>query len=85
MDCREKCLCPASGLSLDNGLGITIYPGNIVILGRFQSKRWEVGYGWFSYDGHRQICGWYLTDEEDPSITKPIQDIDLLDVYAVEV
>lgn len=84
-NCKNVCNCPVNGLRLDNNEAICIYPGNVVILGRFSTIRWNVCYGWFSYEGNRRICGWYLSQVNYPSIIKPIQETDLYDIYKVEV
>lgn len=77
-------MTPDTGLTLDN-LGVTIYPRNKVVLGRFSTVSWVVSFGWYSYEGNREIYGWYLYKEKDPSIIKPIQKTDLYDIYVVEV
>lgn len=76
--------CNKQGLSVPN-CKTTIYPDNIVVLGRFSTIRWRVGFGWFSYEGNRQICGWYLTQIDNPKSVKPIQETDLYDIYILEV
>lgn len=76
--------CHKIGLPLPGGKRC-IYPGNIIILGRFSSIKWKVGFGWFSYEGNRQICGWYLSQVDNRNIIKPIQETDLYDIYVVEV
>ncbi len=75
--------CANNRLNLPNKK-FTIKPGDIIVIGRFSSIRWKVGYGWFSFDGNRKICGWYMKQIEDPKIVKPIQEIDLYDVYIVQ-
>lgn len=57
--------------------------GNIVKLGRFDSERWKVGYGWYSWGGNRPVCGWYLTNVIS-QIVKPLQFTDLEDIYVIE-
>ena len=84
MDTQTCCsCCEQVGLSIPDNK-ICIYPGNIVILSRFSTIRWAVGFGWFSYEGNRKICGWYLTQVDHPNIVKPIQETDLYDIYTVE-
>lgn len=80
-----NCICPANGLTPESNKAITIFPGNIVILGRFSTVRWQVCYGWFSYEGNRRICGWYLEQVKNSDVKKPIQETDLYDIYKVEV
>lgn len=60
-----------------------LYPGVKVKLHRFNSKPWIVNYGWFTFDGNRAICGWYLTDFEKGDI-KPLMRTDLRDIYLIE-
>lgn len=85
MDTQSCCsCCEKTGLKLPN-LKVCIYPGNVVVLGRFSSIKWKVGFGWFSYEGNRKICGWYLTQLEDPNKIKPIQETDLYDIYTLEM
>ena len=60
---------------------LKLYPGQIVRLSRFDAKTWRVGYGWFSFSGNREMCGWYLTSENDE--VKPLLLIDLDDIYFV--
>lgn len=72
-----------SGLNIP-GSDKYIKPGDIVILGRFSTYRWIVKFGWFSFGGNRKICGWYVEGESDNTTIKPIQDIDLYDIYFVE-
>lgn len=76
--------CIKNGLKLpDNSL--RIFPGDVVVLGRFSTERWKVCYGWFSYDGNRSICGWYLKSLNRKKCTyKPIQNTDMYDIYTVE-
>lgn len=78
-----NCYCRKHGLKIPNS-DICIYPGNIVILGRFSTLPWKVNYGWFSYEGNRKICGWYLTELKHPHTVKPIQESDLYDIYTIE-
>jgi hypothetical protein len=75
--CNKNILCIP-------GSSIRINPGNVVVLGRFSSIRWKVGFGWFSYDGNRKICGWYLTQVDDNTVIKPVQETDLYDIYILE-
>lgn len=63
--------------------GITIKPGDIVKLGRFNSDSWLVDHGWYSFAGNRSVCGWYLTNTTS-RVVKPLQLPDLDDIYLVE-
>ena len=65
-------------------LSMVLKPGNIVQLGRFSDSRWEVHYGWYSFGGNRDVCGWYLSNEDDDRVIKPLQRIDLEDIYLLE-
>lgn len=78
------CNCQNSGLPIPNS-DMCIYPKSRIILDRFSTEWWEVGYGWYSFDGNRKICGWYLTSLDDPDRIKPIQDTDLYDIYMIEL
>ena len=57
--------------------------GNIVKLGRFDDRRWRLGYGWYTWGGNRPFCGWYLTDVDTLEV-KPLQKPDLDDIYIIE-
>lgn len=63
-------------------LNITIKPGQIVKLGRFEDQSWEVGYGWYSCNGNRPICGWYLTNVLTREV-KSLQYPDTFDIYII--
>ena len=65
-------------------LCISIKPGNVVRLGRFDSTMWVVSHGWFTWGGNRPQCGWFLTDVSNPAVVKPLQLPDLDDIYLVE-
>jgi len=58
--------------------------GDKVKLGRFSSEKWIVCFGWYSWGGNRPVCGWYLTDEQDIKVVKPLQLNDLIDIYVIE-
>ena len=62
---------------------ITLHPGNRIKLGRFSKDIWTVQFGWFSFDGNRSMCGWFLTDRKSAKV-KPLLDVDLYDCYMVE-
>ena len=77
------CYCSKNGLKIPDN-DVCIYPGDVVILGRFSTIRWKVKFGWFSYEGNRKICGWYLVKLDDCHTVKPIQETDLYDIYTVQ-
>lgn len=58
--------------------------GYQVRLGRFERTVWAVSFGWYSWGGNRPVCGWYLTDVDDPSKLKPLQLTDLDDIIFVK-
>jgi hypothetical protein len=62
---------------------ITVVPGSVIKIGRFNRESWVVGYGWYSWGGNRPVCGWYLTNELSKEI-KPLYYTDLEDTYMVE-
>lgn len=64
---------------------ICLHPGDTVKLCRFSQTFWVVGYGWYSFGGNRPVCGWYLTDKNNPDTVKPLQLPDTDDIYLVEV
>ena len=64
---------------------ITLFNGSKVKLGRFDSTLWLVSFGWYSWGGNREVCGWYLTNCADPRDVKPLQKTDLDDIYLVEI
>lgn len=66
------------------GSDIKLYPGYKIKLNRFDSDIWTVHYGWYDFSGNRPIMGWYLTDDSDCNSVKPIQKIDLYDIYVVD-
>lgn len=61
----------------------TLYPGNIVKLGRFDAVSWVVCFGWYSWGGNRPVCGWFLRDKNQPDTIKPLQLPDLDDIYII--
>lgn len=64
----------------DNFIG----EGDIIILDRFSTIKWVVGFGWYSFDGNRKVNGWYLRQLDNEHIVKPIQEIDLYDIYVIQ-
>lgn len=63
---------------------ITLRPGYKIKLGRFEDESWIVGFGWYSFGGNRQQCGWYLTSCNTNNRVKPLQRPDLDDIYIIE-
>lgn len=61
-----------------------IYPGTVVQLTRFNTTRFKVMYGWYSWGGNRPVCGWYLQREDNKEEIKPLQSTDLYDIYIIE-
>lgn len=55
-----------------------------VKLGRFETNRWVVNHGWYSWGGNRPVCGWYLTSDDESQLVKPLQLTDLDDIYILE-
>ena len=66
------------------GTKLCLEPGATVKLGRFESVKWIVAHGWYSYAGNRQVCGWYLTNKDNHSVIKPLSITDLDDIYLIE-
>lgn len=66
------------------GSDTKLYPGYKIKLNRFDSDIWTVHYGWYDFSGNRPIMGWYLTNDSDSNSVKPIQKIDLYDIYVVD-
>lgn len=58
--------------------------GSKIKIGRFSPTIWCVTYGWYSFDGNRNMLGWYLVSSEDPTFIRPLMDIDLYDCYEIE-
>lgn len=76
-------------MSLDLSIEISgsdsvITPGCKIRIGRFNTKVWTVHYGWYAFSGNREICGWYLTNDENVEEIRPLQRIDLTDIYFIE-
>lgn len=75
-----------SQISLDiPGTCYRLYPNNTVKLGRFDTELWIVLFGWYSYGGNREVCGWYLLNKKDPSIIKPLSKPDLADIVIIQI
>lgn len=65
--------------------GDKLYPGNVVKLERFDTEMWIVMYGWYSYGGNREVCGWYLLNKDNPSMIKPLSKPDLDDIVIITI
>lgn len=61
---------------------IDLHPGDIIRIGRFSEVDYEVQYGWYTWGGNRPVCGWSLRDISTGDV-KPLQSIDLTDVYMI--
>lgn len=61
---------------------LVLHDGDIIRIGRFSNEEWIVQYGWYSWGGNRPVCGWSMRSNLT-DVVKPIQDIDLIDVYCV--
>lgn len=59
-------------------------PNCKVKLGRFDTVIWKVVYGWYAFAGNRETCGWFLINNDDPSMIKPLSKPDLDDIYLIE-
>ncbi len=66
------------------GADTKIIPGCKIRLHRFETVIWTVGYGWYSWGGNRETCGWYLIKDTGPDYIKPLYKTDLDDCYLVE-
>lgn len=64
--------------------GVYISPGTRVLLNRFEDVVWVVGFGWYSVNGNRPVCGWYLFREDDNKVVKAIQMPDIYDIYLIK-
>ena len=67
------------------GISLNLPNGCTVKLGRFDTTLWKLSYGWYSWGGNREVCGWYLADLSDPNKVKPLQKPDLYDIYLIEI
>lgn len=65
-------------------LGLCLHPGMYVKIGRFDKRTWLLQHGWYAFSGNREICGWYLIDVVSRDI-RPLQKIDLVDIYEVKL
>ena len=64
--------------------GDKLVPGVRLRLRRFDTITWVVNYGWYSCDGNREVCGWYLIDEHDCHKIKPLSKPDVFDIIVLE-
>lgn len=64
-------------------LGLTLYPGAIIKLNRFQTETWRLCHGWYEYGENRAVCGWYLLGDSPEHHIRPLQLTDLDDIYLV--
>lgn len=62
----------------------SIYPGDVIKLGRFDNEEWIVGCGWYSCNGNKPTNGWYLISKELAGKIKPLNQSDLNDIYLIE-
>lgn len=70
-------------LDLTKEAGLTLFPDDMIKLGRFSEETWVVKYGWFSYGGNRPQYGWYLISCCNPEMVKPLQLPDVSDIYMI--
>lgn len=56
---------------------------SVVRLSRFNSEEWRLLHGWYTWGGNRPVCGWYVVSLTDPNRVKPIQLLDLYDIYMI--
>ena len=63
---------------------LTIHDGDCVRLHRFDSITWVVHFGWYTINGNRPICGWFLQEEQNQCVVKSLQYTDLSDIYMIE-
>lgn len=61
---------------------IELHEGDVIRIGRFSMIEWVVQYGWYKWGGNRPVYGWSLRNKATDDV-KPMQDIDLIDVYFV--
>ena len=61
-----------------------IRPGTTVVFNRFDTQRWVIDYGWYSAGGNRKVCGWYCYQECNRKNVKPVEEIDLYDIYLIQ-
>lgn len=71
-------------LEIPNSRRDKLYPRSVVQIARFNTTRFVVMYGWYTWGGNRPVCGWYLQKEDNPCEIKPLQLTDLYDIYILE-
>lgn len=64
---------------------ICLRPGHKIRIGRFSDTTWDVKFGWYSYGGNREVCGWYLQSCDNKHKIRPLQKPDLTDTYMVTI
>lgn len=74
-------MIPPISLQIPNTARFLV-PGMKIKLGRFDNITWTVHYGWFSFGGNREICCWYITNNQD-NISKPLNLTDLDDIIVI--
>ena len=62
---------------------ITLNIHDCIKLGRFDKTTWKLHYGWYSWSGNRQVCGWYLCNLDCEGNIKPFQITDFDDLLLV--
>lgn len=78
-ECEKDCLC----VKIPNA-NTCIKPGYRIKIGRFSCFTWIVKYGWYAWAGNREVIGWYLVDINDKNTIKPLQKIDIDDIYIID-
>ena len=63
--------------------GKTLYPDTLIKLNRFPNIVWILKYGWYPFDIDNLVCGWYLMQENDHKIIRPLQINDFDDIYLI--
>lgn len=67
-------------LRLDD-INVTLYEGNHIRIGEFKDNDFIVHFGWYSFAGNREVCGWYL-ESQDKKI-RPLMKTDIPDIYMI--
>lgn len=79
-----NCNCDDIKLEIPGTEHIYLHPGSKIRIGRFSGDMWCVNFGWYSYGGNREVCGWYLRSCSTDKI-RPLQKPDLTDIYMINV
>ena len=61
---------------------LTIHEGDTIQIGKFDHMKWVANFGWYSVNGNKPICGWYLRDAITQEV-RSLQYTDLPDIYLV--